>query len=141
MTSPIIPVRTIWPLPGRTLTSISSVTPPTAVHASPFTRPTCGFISSGSCLYFSLPRYFTTSSFVIVTGFSFGFSTISLTTFLQSLPIVLSSCLTPASLVYLLITYLITSSSIFIKSLLKPFSLSCFLRTKFLTISNFSSSR
>ena len=140
MTSPIIPVSTIPPLPGRALTSTSRVTPPTAVHARPFTTPTCGLRSNGSSLYFSVPRYSTTFSLVKLIGFIFGLPTISLTTFLHSLAIVRSNCLTPDSLVYLLIIYLITSSSIVIKPLARPFSLICFFNIYLLTISNFSSS-
>ena len=39
ITSPSWPVRISWPLPGTSVDSICSRSPPTSVHARPVTRP------------------------------------------------------------------------------------------------------
>ena len=57
ITSPIFPVNVSIPFPGIIFTSMLKVSPPTLVHASPVTTPTCGSFFISSNLTFSFPRY------------------------------------------------------------------------------------
>ena len=57
ITSPIFPVRISSGLPPRTFTSISRVSPPAAVHASPRTMPTSFFLDAFSLMNLTFPRY------------------------------------------------------------------------------------
>ena len=98
ITLPILPVSSIFPVPGIAFASISNVSPPTLVHAKPRATPKRGFSLALRRLNFSGPRYFSIFLSVTVTFFVLPES-ISTTAFRQSVPIVLSSCLTPASLV------------------------------------------
>ena len=98
ITSPKEPVKIILPSPGIIATSIGSKVPPTEVHARPFTRPTSFFFSILSRVYFLIPKY--SDRFLSeMLKFSDSLSIYLTATFLKTFAIVLSSVLTPASLV------------------------------------------
>src|SRR5215218_391024 len=57
MTSPSLPVRFSSPLPGISVTSIESRSPPTLVTAAPVATPTSSCSSASPNSYLGTPRY------------------------------------------------------------------------------------
>ena len=98
ITSPREPVSSILPVPSITATSIGKISPPTEVHARPFTIPISSVFASESGINFLWPKSLSISfSSILNTSVpSVSFSTAH---FLITEAISLSRVLTPASLV------------------------------------------
>jgi hypothetical protein len=67
MTSPSLPVSSSSPLPGSTLTSMVSSSPPVSVHARPFATPMREVRSTGVSVKRCGPTFAGRSSGAIVT--------------------------------------------------------------------------
>ncbi len=70
ITSPKLPVSSTLPLPSITPTSTGRISPPTSVHARPFTTPTRSFSGIFSCAARGAPRKSLMFFSVTVTRFT-----------------------------------------------------------------------
>ena len=125
ITSPSCPVSVISPLPSIMQASTSRVTPPTAVHASPFTIPTASDFNASSLSNLMVPRYSLRLEALILLV-CVSPETIFAAALRHTAAMLLSNSLTPASLVYPSIIPLTASLLNDTCLVVSPFFLICF---------------